>query len=462
MGRRAFTPRFRRSHLVIWIAVLLPALPALAQTQSASEVVYRPLVATPPGTGLSEGWNAIKEFPLPNAGSNPSAITLGPDGALWFVENTSSPSGRIGRIDAKGALTEYTVYPCCAGQQTWITAGPDGALWFTQGGYNSIGRITTDGVITQYSPATCCMNAQGITTGPDGALWFTDVASGKIGRITTAGVITEFPTLLSYPLGIANGPDGALWFADGNRIGRITTAGAVTEYPLPTASSIGGIIAGPDGALWFTEFAGKIGRITTSGVITEFTLSLDSNPTGITVGPDRALWFTEPNANKIARITTTGFVTEYVVPTVAGGPTGISRGPDGGLWFTESTGNSIGRAWACGLGLNLSFANTTLDIGFDLGTATPANFGSWMITSKGFQQLWLLSIGAMAPPVAFTVPWGPGFPAIGSVAVLSTLSTPAAGLVCYETQTVNSGGTGATAAQLQKWISSSGLVPKQP
>ncbi|HXI42437.1 MAG TPA: hypothetical protein VNH83_20810 [Bryobacteraceae bacterium] len=321
--------------------------------------------------------------------------------------------------------------------------------------------------MTQYSLEPCCIYPQEITTGPDGALWFTDLqccGPGKIGRITTAGVITEFPTLLSQPSGITNGPDGAVWFTESNnRIGRITTAGAVTEYPLSTATTLGGITAGPDGALWFTETtAGKIGRITTGGVITEFALAPSSNPVGITVGPDHALWFTEPNANKIARITTTGFVTEYVVPTIAGGPTGISRGPDGGLWFTESTGNNIGRAWACGLGLNLSFANTTLDIGFDLGTATPAKFGSWLITSKGFQQLWLLSIGAMAPPVTFAVPWGPGFPPLGSVAVLSTLSTPAAGLVCYETQTVNSGGTGATAAQLQKMISKSGLVPGQP
>src|SRR5258708_14324861 len=193
MGRRAFIPRFGGSHLLVWIAVLLPTLPAVAQTQSASEVVYRPLAATPPGTtGLSEGWNAIKEFPLPNAGSNPTAITLGPDGAMWFVENATSSPGRIGRIDTTAGLTEFPLTNCCSGPQAGITVGPDGALWFTQP-FTGIGRITTAGIITQYFPATCCIYPQGITAGPDGALWFSDSSGGKIGRITTAGVITEFP-----------------------------------------------------------------------------------------------------------------------------------------------------------------------------------------------------------------------------------------------------------------------------
>ena len=236
-----------------------------------------------------------------------------------------------------------------------------------------------------------------------------------------------------------------IWFTEVNHVGRITVAGIVTEYPLPTSTTVSGIASGPDGALWFTESsASKIGRIATDGVITEYVLGPNSNPVGITVGPDLALWFTESNSNRIARITTSGFVTEYVVPSSVSGPAGITKGPDGGLWFTEVTGNNIGRAWACGLGLNLSFANTTLNIGFELGTATPANFGSWLITDKGVQKLWLKAIGAIAPPFGLTVPWGPGFPPLGNVAVLSTLSNSTTGLMCYETQSANSGGTGAS------------------
>jgi hypothetical protein len=283
--------------------------------------------------------------------------------------------------------------------------------------------------------------------------------------ITTAGVVTEFPAAVSNPFSITGGPEGALWFTEpGNsRIGRITTAGAITEYPLSGFGNPQGITTGPDGALWFTEFGtGKIGRITIQGVLTEYPLAPNSSPSGITVGPDQALWFTESNANRIGRITTAGFITEYPVPIAGSSPMGIAAGPDGGLWFTQFNSNSIGRAWACGIGLNLSFANSTLDIGFDLGVATPATFGTWLVTGQGFNQLWSKSMAAVVPPLNFIIPLGPRFPHIGNVAVFSTLSVPATGLICYESQTANTGGAGPTIAELQHLILRSGILQALP
>jgi len=132
------------------------------------------------------GWPAygaaqtITEFPI-NAPA--SAITVGPDGALWFF------GGGIGRITTSGGLILYQCNPVCGssaanfGAGVGIAAGPDGALWFADDG--AIGRITTSGVITEYtlpSPSS----PGGITAGPDGAMWFTDDV-GKIGRITKTG-----------------------------------------------------------------------------------------------------------------------------------------------------------------------------------------------------------------------------------------------------------------------------------
>jgi hypothetical protein len=119
---------------------------------------------------------SIIEFPLPNPDSNPGAITAGPDGNVWFTENT-----RIGRITPAGVLTEFPIpAPAIALD---ITAGPDGNLWFTNGIYNAgnyIGRITPAGVITEFAIPT---GSEEITAGPDGALWFTDLSS-NLGRIT--------------------------------------------------------------------------------------------------------------------------------------------------------------------------------------------------------------------------------------------------------------------------------------
>jgi virginiamycin B lyase len=310
----------------------------------------------------------ITEYPIPTASSGPTSISVGPDGALWFVESGAT---KIGRITTNGIVTEYPVPPPAIDggavrTLTAITTGPDGALWFgwsggltqAHGDIGAIGRITTSGAITEYANDFIIDGGAvtGITTGPDGALWFGQVGglgtSGAIGRLTIAGTYTNY-TLPLLPGGIAAGPDGALWFSNSNvggadgAIGQITTAGAITEYPILDGNSaidIGpyGVTAGPDGALWFTEAnaGNSIGRITTSGAITQY--PADNGPIGIAAGPDGALWFTEPSSSKIGRITTAGAVTEFSTPTGASQPNQIVAGPDGRLWFTEQGANRIG------------------------------------------------------------------------------------------------------------------------
>jgi len=198
------------------------------------------------------------------------------------------------------------------GHPTNITAGPDGNLWFGEDSGGAIWRMTPSGVFTEFPFPTPGSSFGAIATGPDGALWFTEPSAGsnRIGRITTAGAITEFPMPAPFagPLGIAAGSDGALWFTEStvrNNIGRITTSGVITEYPIPTPGSGPlGIVAGVDGNLYFIESeANKIGRITTSGVITEFPVPTPGALLqGIASGPDGAIWFTEFAAGQIGRL----------------------------------------------------------------------------------------------------------------------------------------------------------------
>ena len=120
-------------------------------------------------------------------GEDPQAITLGPDGAMWFV----TQGGRIGRIGANGAITLFPI-PTSNSQPVDIISGPDGAIWFTEGFANKIGRITTDGVITEYAlppppPGSSCTSNVGplrIAVGPDGAFWFTQPCLNRIGRFS--------------------------------------------------------------------------------------------------------------------------------------------------------------------------------------------------------------------------------------------------------------------------------------
>ena len=324
------------------------------------------------------------------------------------------PHKSIGRISTAGSLSHFT--DPTIEEPTGITAGPDGALWFTndrqqldrpdhhagavsnytdpsidgarsdhgrsrrrpvvhqtnEGNGGSIGRITTAGAVTNSPglsrqsaghhdragrrPVVCQLRQQldradhyfggclrlhghrhqppyGITLGPDGALWFTNLGTNSIGRITTSGVVSNFtdPTI-SEPDWITVGPDGALWFTNfgNNSIGRITTSGVVSNFTDPSISGPNGITAGPDGNLWFTNSnTNSIGRITTSGVVTNYPVAGVNEVGGITAGPDGALWFT--SVGSVGRITTAGVVTLYADDGSFGGQ--MTAGPDGALSF---------------------------------------------------------------------------------------------------------------------------------
>jgi streptogramin lyase len=273
-------------------------------------------------------------------------ITSGPDGNLWFTEETL---GAVGRITPAAVITEFGAgFP--TGNPRGIVTGPDGNLWVAMaGGDGAIAKVTKAGEVTEY-PVPTAGDPNDIAVGPDGNLWYTDPAANLIGRITPEGSITEFSagiTDAAAPTGIAKGSDG-LWFTEpgADQVGRITTGGVVTEFStgITPGSDPTDIVKGPDGNLWFTERGGSggIGRITTAGTVTEFTdyLSVNASPYGIAAGPDGNLWFTESSVGgRIGRITTAGEITEYSNGFLGIlNPWEIAAGPDGNMWFT---GNNI-------------------------------------------------------------------------------------------------------------------------
>ena len=294
----------------------------------------------------------MTDFAVPTAGAGLGAITAGPDGNLWFLENLQNSTGQIGKITPSGTVTEYPLNPAIAGLGD-ITAGPDGNLWFTCQINCGLGYITPSGdVDTNFDVVLGTEDVAGITTGPDGNLWFAYGDEPDIGTMTpgTSGTATNFIVNggLQNPCcgtwGITAGPDGNLWFTEPNlnEIGVITTSGAITAYTDSSSIGYGSIVAGPDGNLWFTEpSSDQIGKITTSGVITQYPIPSGNSPVGLTVGPDGNLWFTEPSANQIGMITTSGAVTEYPGPNAGGSPAEITTGPDGNLWFTDTGANQI-------------------------------------------------------------------------------------------------------------------------
>src|SRR6266446_3963883 len=148
----------------------------------------------------------ITEFPplsSPTPLSGPDSITVGPDGNLWFTEDSGN---KIGRITPAGVITEFPLPPNLncppngSNSPLGITAGPDGNLWFTESCGNKVGRITPTGDITEFAVATPGSGPMGITVGADGNLWFTESNSNKIGRVVFAGPPVTPPPVTPPPV----------------------------------------------------------------------------------------------------------------------------------------------------------------------------------------------------------------------------------------------------------------------
>ena len=63
-----------------------------------------------------------------------------------------------------------------------VTSGPDGALWVGLGRNKGIMRLTTSGSWS-VTPLLFSSQVSSLTTGSDGAIWFGDLAGSRIGRI---------------------------------------------------------------------------------------------------------------------------------------------------------------------------------------------------------------------------------------------------------------------------------------
>src|SRR5579883_1960704 len=168
-------------------------------------------------------------FTLPTTPTVPFAITAGPDGNLWFsfdAEFTSQNTQNdnlLGSITPSGKVSTLSL-PTKSSNVDAITLGPDGNLWFTDYGNDLIGSVSPGGSIHEYANHAPYNSLNDLARGPDGALWYTE-QDGVIGRITRTGAITKFtiPTPNSQPNGITAGPGNTIWFTElgANRIGYV-------------------------------------------------------------------------------------------------------------------------------------------------------------------------------------------------------------------------------------------------
>ncbi len=200
--------------------------------------------------------NTLTQYPLPSGGT-PHGITSDSSGQLWVA---SAGPNSIWTLSAGGAFNPISITP--SGQPSSIAVGPDGAIWFTEqtwiGRYNPADASFTETVVPNSG------GAQYITAGPDSAMWFTGSSAGGgfVARIPMHDdgpfTPTAYATTGTSPMGIAAGADNAMWFVDNvaNTVSEISlTSHAITNFTLPTSNAAPQeIVRGPDGSLWLTEY----------------------------------------------------------------------------------------------------------------------------------------------------------------------------------------------------------------
>jgi hypothetical protein len=92
----------------------------------------------------------------------------------------------------------------------------------------------------------------------------------------------------------------------------------------------------------------------------------------------------------------------------------------------------------CDQTVTLTYSGSTLTLGFTLRTAAPATWKVLLAVQNVPLQLWSISVPALGAPGSLSVPI-PNVPKLGTVYALSTLATSAAGIVCADVASVNTG-----------------------
>jgi ATP-dependent protease HslVU (ClpYQ) peptidase subunit len=287
-------------------------------------------------TYLGDGRRETLDGPLNIARtSQPSTITIGPDGSFYFSAfrgsriRKISPDGIVSTVAGSG-IFGYCDGPALKAQFSSMGAlvvTNDGIIYMCDGVYNKIRKIE-NGMVTTFAGSTA--------GSPDGTR----------GDVDGIGQQARFFT----PTGMALAPDGSLYVADANnhKIKKITPAGVVTTIAGSTDGSADGpallakfihpyaIVVLEDGTIVVVDSSDhKIRKISPAGVVSTFaggaegyadglgTSAKFSSPSGIALAPNGTLYISDNGNQRIRKVSPSGLVT-----TIAGNAlSGFQDGP---------------------------------------------------------------------------------------------------------------------------------------
>lgn len=297
------------------------------------------------GVGAALGWRfgpwwrfGFIEYPMLNERDIPTAVAVGPDGAVWFTIEFSDAIGVL----RDGAITKLPKGKLNV-EAMGLAVAADGAAWFTDSPARAVSRIARDGSITSF-PITGTPTAKlnQLALGPDGSVWFADSTAFSVTRLRDgAFTLHVLDSFRPNPYGVAVDAQGAVWatLQGAGKLARIAPDGQLTEIDIPTrASGPSDIAVGADGAVWFLEFrTNKIGRYA-DGRVAEFPVpTAKAGLTGLAIAPDGAVWFGELRVPALARYRA-GTFTEFKLPRSDARPFGVAVDRAGNIWYTDLHG----------------------------------------------------------------------------------------------------------------------------
>jgi virginiamycin B lyase len=362
----------------------------------------------------SNNFDAITEYALPTPGRWANAITVAPDGSVWFGEQ-SVPG--VGHLFTNGTLVEYpwpsASHPsskkCGFETSIWGVAVWNGMVWGTDEDGNAIiGVNPQSGATRVINVSSAAGFPYTLSVGPDGALWFTSLAKGatlgwlgtdySLRALHVNSVGSEFPAQLDF---VSSSLAYMVVLNNVNASGGVYSFNPSAVSPSIDPQRVGGgfRLQAPDsvavgaGKIWVAQH-GPSNLATYNAASGGWTLlpttSLGNNittlPYFVSYGAG-GVWFNEHYGNRIGFINQTNqLMTEYseanppvTNESLIGNDLTIVATP-GGAWFTSTTGDYIGFASASYLpGFSIS-SNGGSSITVKAGGREELNFtvtGDW-------------------------------------------------------------------------------------
>lgn len=305
----------------------------------------------------------VELFDVPTPSAGLSDIVAGPDGALWFNEQSNFA---VGRITTTGVVTEYPIArePYSAlgdGPSAIVSSG--GSLWTLANVGSTIDAVSTAGTATRLY-ANLNQSATNIVADGSGGVWAASLTGAGGGPVSGGLFRVDPPSgqVSNYrnprfggqfqPLPMAAGPDGVAWFADdGQAIRSIDPTGKITAYPIHGSGKmlVTSLALDRRGDVWFTEYVpgggfdpstlGAIGEIAAgSSTVTLTKLEGNKTPGSLVLGPDGGVWFSWSHG--IGRIAPATGAPQLV--SLGYEPSSLAFGADHNLWFTNPATDQIG------------------------------------------------------------------------------------------------------------------------